>query len=60
MTSDIFTTTWTKITKESSYTQYYTELLDEINIIEDWDVIFLGKKKLKYNGERITDKIVTT
>ena len=59
MTSDIFTQPpGQKITKESSYTQYYTELLDEINIIEDWDVIFLGKKKLKYNGERITDKIV--
>jgi len=60
MTTDIFRQPpGQEITKESSYTQYYTELLDEINIIEDWDVIFLGKKKLKYNGERVTDKIVS-
>jgi len=59
MTADIFRQPpGQEVTKESSYTQYYTELLDEINIVEDWDVIFLGKKKLIYDGERVTDKIV--
>ena len=59
MTKDIFRQPPGQlVTKETQYTQYYTDLLNEIDSIKDWDVIFLGRKQLAYPGDMITKHIV--
>jgi len=59
MTKDIFRQPpGQKVTKDSEYTQYYTDLLNEIDMLKDWDVIFMGKKMLSYPGDMITKHII--
>ena len=36
----------------------YQMILDEINSLDTWDVIFLGKKTEDVDGERITDNLI--
>ena len=59
MTKDIFRQPpGQEVTKYSEYTQYYTDLLNEIDMLKDWDVIFMGKKMLSYPGDMVTKHIV--
>ena len=59
MTKDIFRQPpGQEVTEYSEYTQYYTDLLNEIDTIKDWDVLFLGRKQLAYPGDMITKHIV--
>ena len=59
MTKDIFRQPpGQEVTKETEYTQYYIDLLNEIDMLKDWDVIFMGKKMLSYPGDMITKNII--
>ena len=59
MTKDIFRQLpGQEVTKESEYTQYYIDLQNEISMLKDWDVIFMGRKQLTYPGDMVSTNIV--
>jgi GR25 family glycosyltransferase involved in LPS biosynthesis len=59
MTRDIFKQPpGNRVTDSTEYTTHYKEILDELYTLDDWDVIFLGKKMLFYPGDVVTKNVV--